>query len=148
MSLPYRQVHLDFHTSECIEGIGSRFSRENFRAALIAGHINSITLFSKGHHGWSYHPTQVNLPHPHLCCDLLDEQLARYDIRAIINVMRDSQKGIIIGKAGSMLKKIGQSAREEIEKLDDKKVYLDLQVKIQKDWRKHAKSLKNFGYSE
>ncbi len=76
MSLPYRQVHLDFHTSECIEGIGSRFSRENFRAALQAGHINSITLFSKCHHGWSYHKTDVNRPHPHLCCDLLDEQLA------------------------------------------------------------------------
>lgn len=76
MSLPYRQIHLDFHTSECIEGIGSRFSRENFRAALQAGHVNSITLFSKCHHGWSYHPTEVNLPHPHLCCDLLDEQLA------------------------------------------------------------------------
>ncbi len=76
MSLPYRQVHLDFHTSECIEGIGSRFSRENFRAALKAGHVNSITLFSKCHHGWSYHPTKVNFPHPHLCCDLLDEQLA------------------------------------------------------------------------
>ncbi len=76
MSLPYRQIHLDFHTSECIEGIGSRFSRENFKAALQAGHVNSITLFSKCHHGWSYHPTTVNRPHPHLCCDLLDEQLA------------------------------------------------------------------------
>ncbi len=76
MSLPYRQIHLDFHTSECIEGVGSRFTRENFRAALIAGHVNSITLFSKCHHGWSYHPTEVNRPHPHLCCDLLDEQLA------------------------------------------------------------------------
>lgn len=76
MSLPYRQVHLDFHTSECIEGIGSRFSRENFKEALKVGHINSITLFSKCHHGWSYHPTEANLPHPHLCCDLLGEQLA------------------------------------------------------------------------
>ena len=76
MSLPYRQIHLDFHTSECIEGIGSRFTREGFAAALKAGHVNSITLFSKCHHGWSYHPTEVNLPHPHLCCDLLDEQLA------------------------------------------------------------------------
>ena len=76
MSLPYRQVHLDFHTSECIGGIGSRFSRENFKAALQAGHVNSITLFSKCHHGWSYHPTEANLPHPHLCCDLLGEQLS------------------------------------------------------------------------
>ena len=76
MSLPFRQVHLDFHTSECIEGIGSRFTRENFAAALKAGHVNSITLFSKCHHGWSYHPTKANFPHPHLSCDLLGEQLA------------------------------------------------------------------------
>lgn len=76
MSLPYRQIHLDFHTCEHIEGIGSRFSRENFAAALQAGHVNSITLFSKCHHGWSYHPTKANLPHPHLCCDLLGEQLS------------------------------------------------------------------------
>ena len=76
MSLPFRQVHLDFHTSECIEGIGSRFTRENFAAALKAGHINSITLFSKCHHGWSYHPTKANFPHPHLTCDLLGEQLS------------------------------------------------------------------------
>ena len=76
MSLPYRQIHLDFHTSECIEGIGAAFSRENFKEALQVGHVSSITLFSKCHHGWSYHPTAVNLPHPHRCCDLLDEQLA------------------------------------------------------------------------
>ena len=75
MSLPYRQVHLDFHTSECIEGIGSAFSPENFKEALRIGHVNSITLFSKCHHGWSYHSTKANLPHPHLCCELLDEQL-------------------------------------------------------------------------
>lgn len=67
-------------------------------------------------------------------------------IMATIYVEQDSQKGIIIGKQGQMLKKIGQSAREEIEKLDDKKVYLDLQVKIQKDWRKKDKSLKSFGF--
>ncbi len=76
MSLPYRQIHLDFHTSECIEGIGARFSRENFREALTTGRVSSITLFAKCHHGWSYHPTAVNFPHPHLSCDLLDEQLA------------------------------------------------------------------------
>ena len=74
-SLPFRQIHLDFHTSECIEGIGSRFSKENFAAALREGHVNSITLFSKCHHGWSYHPTVANEMHPHLDFDLLDAQL-------------------------------------------------------------------------
>ncbi len=74
--LPYRQVHLDFHTSEHIEGIGSRFSKENFADALREGHVNSITLFSKCHHGWSYHPTEANEMHPHLDFDLLDAQLS------------------------------------------------------------------------
>ena len=74
--LPFRQVHLDFHTSEKIEGVGSRFSKENFAAALKEGHINSITLFSKCHHGWSYHTTEANKRHPQLDFDLLDAQLS------------------------------------------------------------------------
>lgn len=69
-------------------------------------------------------------------------------ITATIYVEQDSQKGIIIGKQGQLLKKIGQTAREEIEKLDDKKVYLDLRVKVQKDWRKKDKSLKSFGFKQ
>ena len=73
--LPYRQVHLDFHTSEDIHGIGSRFSKENFIEALQVGHINSITVFSKCHHGWAYHPTKVNRQHPNLNFDLLGAQL-------------------------------------------------------------------------
>ncbi len=75
MSIKYRQIHLDFHTSEDIGGIGSRFSKENFKEALKVGHVNSITLFSKCHHGWSYHPTKVNKMHPGLDFDLLGEQL-------------------------------------------------------------------------
>jgi GTP-binding protein Era len=59
-----------------------------------------------------------------------------------------SQKGILIGKGGSLLKKIGTEARLELEKIVEKKVYLELNVKIEKDWRKNNKSLKNFGYSE
>lgn len=74
-NLPYRQVHLDFHTSEDIPSIGARFSRENFIEALRVGHVNSITLFSKCHHGWAYHPTKVNRRHPHLDFDLLGAQL-------------------------------------------------------------------------
>lgn len=73
--LPYRQVHLDFHTSECIKGIGKRFSKENFKEALIKGRVNSITLFSKCHHGYAYHPTKANVMHPGLDFDLLGAQL-------------------------------------------------------------------------
>lgn len=67
-------------------------------------------------------------------------------INAVIYVERDSQKGIIIGKGGSMLKKTGMAARTEIEKFFDKKVFLELFVKVEKDWRNRDKQLKNFGY--
>ena len=71
----YRQVHLDFHTSEKIPGIGKDFSKEQFRAMLKKGHVDSITVFSKCHHGWSYHPTKVNKMHPELNFDLLQAQI-------------------------------------------------------------------------
>ena len=71
-----RQVHLDFHTSELIPGVGSEFSKENFQSALKLGHVDSITVFAKCHHGWSYHPTKVGATHPTLKRDLLGEQIA------------------------------------------------------------------------
>ena len=71
----FRQVHLDFHTSEKIEDIGKEFRKEEFQATLKKGHVNSITLFSKCHHGWSYHPTTANQMHPHLKFDLFGEQI-------------------------------------------------------------------------
>ena len=70
-----RQVHLDFHTSEKIGGIGTRFSKEDFQEALRIGHVDSITVFSKCHHGWSYHPTDANEMHPALTFDLLRAQI-------------------------------------------------------------------------
>lgn len=73
--LPYRQIHLDFHTSESVPSVGNRFSKENFENALKQGHVNSITLFSKCHHGWSYHPTSANKMHPKLDFDLLTAQI-------------------------------------------------------------------------
>ncbi len=59
-----------------------------------------------------------------------------------------SQKGILIGKGGSLLKKIGTEARLELEKITEKKVFLGLEVKVEKDWRKKQLSLKNFGYEQ
>ena len=69
-----RQVHLDFHTSGALR-VGEKFSKEQFRSQLINGHIDSITVFSKCHHGWSYHPTEANEMHPGLDFDLLGAQL-------------------------------------------------------------------------
>jgi GTP-binding protein Era len=67
-------------------------------------------------------------------------------IRAIIIVERDSQKGIIIGKGGSMISKIGQVAREDIEKFIERKVFLELRVKVRNDWRNNNLYLKEYGY--
>ncbi len=71
----YRQVHLDFHTGEKIPGIGEKFSKEQFQNALKAGHVNSITVFSKCHHGWAYHPSKANEMHPNLKFDLLKSEI-------------------------------------------------------------------------
>ena len=67
-------------------------------------------------------------------------------IRAVIFVERDSQKAIVIGKKGSLLKTIGQEAREELEKLLDCKVFLELWVKVWKNWRKDPRALRELGY--
>ncbi|RLB06599.1 MAG: GTPase Era [Deltaproteobacteria bacterium] len=68
-------------------------------------------------------------------------------IRASINVERDSQKGILIGKGGRMLKEIGRQARIDLEHLLGTKVYLDLWVRVQKDWTKKEYNLREFGFS-
>lgn len=81
--LRYRQVHLDFHTSEAIEGVGAEFDKQQWQEALKAGHVDSITCFSKCHHGWSYHPTKVGRQHPNLDFDLLH---AQYEAAKEINV--------------------------------------------------------------
>lgn len=69
-------------------------------------------------------------------------------IYATIYCETTSQKGILIGKGGSLLKKIGTEARLELEKIVEKKVFLGLEVKVEKDWRKKQSSLKNFGYEQ
>jgi len=70
----------------------------------------------------------------------------RLYIRATIYVERESQKGIVIGDKGRRLKKIGQSARIEIEKWMDAPVYLDLWIKVKRDWRDKDRELREFGY--
>ena len=74
-----------------------------------------------------------------------DEKLIR--INAVIYVERDSQKGIIIGHGGKSLKTVGTQARKDIEAFFDKKVFLEIYVKVEKDWRNKDNKLKNFGYN-
>ncbi len=70
----------------------------------------------------------------------------RYEISAVIYVMRDTQKGIIIGKGGQALKKVGTQARLDMEDFFQKKVFLRLFVKVDPDWRENKKELRKFGY--
>lgn len=72
--LRFRQIHLDYHTSPHIDGIGADFDKTKWQDTLKRGHVNSITCFSKCHHGWSYHPTRAGRMHPHLSFDLLRKQ--------------------------------------------------------------------------
>ena len=84
------------------------------------------------------------------CTEVVIEQFkegaARYDISAVINVMRDSQKGIVIGKGGSALKRVATQARLEMEDFFQKKVFLQVFVKVEPDWREDKKKLRQFGY--
>ena len=73
--LRFRQVHLDFHTSPLIPGIGAKFDRRQWQDALKKAHVDSITCFSSCHHGWSYHPTKVGKMHPGLDFNLLRAQM-------------------------------------------------------------------------
>jgi GTP-binding protein Era len=68
-------------------------------------------------------------------------------IRALIHVARESQKGIIIGHKGSMLKRVGTEARKDMEDFFGRKIFLELYVKVTKDWRDNKSALKRFGYS-
>jgi len=88
---------------------------------------------------------------PHSVAVKVDEYKEDVDIdriQATIYCETKSQKGILIGKGGSLLKTIGTQARLDIEKITEKKVFLGLQVKVEKDWRKKDKILKNFGYTQ
>lgn len=62
--LPTRQVHLDFHTSQFITGVGEKFDKKQFQQALKEGNVNSVTVFAKCHHGYCYYPTTVGTQHP------------------------------------------------------------------------------------
>ena len=83
-------------------------------------------------------------------CEVVVEEFKegaeRYDISAVIYVMRETQKGIIIGKGGQSLKKVGTQARIDMEDFFQKKVFLRLFVKVDEDWRENKKELRRFGY--
>lgn len=97
------------------------------------------------------HLTREEIPHS---LAVLIDKMERKEEKDIVHVMatiiveRDSQKGIVIGKQGKMLKEIGQLARHDIENLLGSKVFLELWVKVQKDWRNKMSNLRDFGFRE
>ncbi|CAM3728071.1 GTPase Era [Alicyclobacillus pomorum] len=97
------------------------------------------------------HLTREEVPHS---VAVVVEQLERREnsnvlyVHAVIYTERESQKGILIGKRGAMLKKVGQLARKELEALFGNKVYLELWVKVKKDWRNEPALLRRFGLDE
>ena len=91
--------------------------------------------------------TQDEIPHSvAIVIDKYEEKEEIDKIYAVIYCEQKSQKGILIGKGGSLLKKIGTEARLELESIADKKIFLSLEVKVEKDWRKKDKMLQNFGF--
>jgi GTPase len=97
------------------------------------------------------HLTREEIPHS-VAVEVEQMQLKEENnvlyIHAAIYTERDSQKAIIIGKQGSLLKKVGQLARQDIERLMGSKVFLELWVKVKADWRNRDHMLRNFGFSE
>lgn len=96
------------------------------------------------------HATREEIPHS---IAVVMDSMQRRDngavyVGATIIVERDSQKGIVIGKQGKMLKEVGRKARADIEALLGSKVFLELWVKVQKDWRNRASHLRDFGFRE
>lgn len=110
----FRQVHLDFHTSAGCEDVGVHFDPEAFAKAVKAGHVDSMTIFAKCHHGFSYYPTKVGTTHPNLGFDLMGQQIEALHSAGVrapiyVSIMWDDLAGeknpewIIARKDGGLL---------------------------------------------
>lgn len=109
-----RQIHLDFHTSEKIPGIGSKFSKKQFQDMLKLGYVDSITVFAKCHHGWSYHPTNVGRIHPHLEFDLLKEMIDaahEIDVKTPVYISAGLDEQLAVRKPEWLLRNRDESTR-------------------------------------
>ncbi|MEM9160574.1 MAG: alpha-amylase family protein [Verrucomicrobiota bacterium] len=110
-----RQVHLDFHTSEAIESIGSRFDEEQFIEALKIGHVGTINLFGVCHHGWAYYDSKLGYKHPHLETNLLERQMAACEkagVRTVVyNTVRWNSRVARMHPEWTVREKDGSSCR-------------------------------------
>ncbi|MFC5467112.1 GTPase Era [Cohnella suwonensis] len=145
-------------------------------SAMNGNNVNALldTLSKYLHEGPMYYPADQLTDHPEqfVCAELIREKLLQQtreevphsiaveiesmsvaenglvNVGAVIYVERDSQKGIIIGKKGALLKEVGRQARADMEKLLGSKIFLELWVKVNKDWRNRDSLLKTLGYRE
>ncbi len=92
--LPFRQIHLDFHTSEHIPGIGAAWDKRHWQETLKRGHVNGVNVFAVCHHGWSYYDTKVGRRHPHLAPGL---DLTRAQLDACHEAAIDTQVYCTVG---------------------------------------------------
>lgn len=111
----YRQVHLDFHTSADCENVGASFDPEGFARTVKMGRVDSMTVFAKCHHGFSYYPTEVGTPHPNLVVpDLMGQQIealhsAGIRVPIYVSIMWDDLAGekepgwIVARRDGSLM---------------------------------------------
>jgi GTP-binding protein Era len=96
-----------------------------------------------------YHHTSQELPYSSaVTVESMEENPEKnlVSIEARIHVESESQKGILIGQRGGMIKSIGQAAREEIERMLGSKVFLDLKVRVEKNWSRNPRALRRLGY--
>ncbi len=131
--LPQRQVHLDFHTSEEIDGIGSKFDREQFKACLKKGHVNSITVFAKCHHGWAYFPSEKNVMHPGLKFDLLSEELCackEANVQAPIYISAGLDEKYAVQHPEHLTLRTKDAKIPTVEEIDGKKCFTDIDMKV------------------
>ncbi|HZT99905.1 MAG TPA: alpha-amylase family protein [Ktedonobacteraceae bacterium] len=114
VNLRFRQVHLDFHTSAACQDVGASFDPQVFAETVKMAHVNSMTIFAKCHHGFSYYPTKVGTMHPHLQFDLMGQQIEALHAIGVrvpiyVSLMWDDLAGeqqgewIIVDKDGNML---------------------------------------------
>lgn len=88
--LPFRQVHLDFHTSGHIPSVGLKFDANEFVDTPTRARVNSINMFARCHHGWIYYETRFKeARHPHLECNLLKEQIEACRASGYMNKVRE-----------------------------------------------------------
>ena len=129
-----------------MKNILTKFIDEPSKNLLIQNELKIYNHLSNEERNNNSNDKILSLLKDELLYSLNDEEDKLIKIHATIYVERESQKGIIIGKRGAMLKKVGMAARTEIEAFFEKKVFLELFVKVEKDWRNKDKQLKLFGY--